>query len=314
MLCSCGKKAIYERRNEGKGYCKRCFSKFVERNVKRVIGKNKLIEKNDIIAIGLSGGKDSSLLLFLLKKFFKNKIFAIIIDEGIGEYRKKSIEKGIMLCKTLNVEYKIISFKDYFGFGISDIVKFFNKKGIQIKQCTFCGVWRRYILNKEARKQGATKLAIGINLDDEAESALMNFIRGDTEKFLKLGALPGLIKNKYLVQRIKPLVNLSSEEILLYDKINKIPFYHKKKCPYAIDSVRLTTRKILNEIEEKYPGTKYQIISFSEKIRKAALKGLGYTETKNIEIDKCKICEEPTSRDICKACELLERIRNLEKY
>jgi uncharacterized protein (TIGR00269 family) len=311
MLCKCGREAIYERRNEGKAYCKKCFTKFVEKNVKRVIGKNKLIEKDDIIAVGLSGGKDSSLLLYILKKFFKNKIFAIIIDEGIGEYREKSIEKGIMLCKTLNVEYKIISFKEYFGFGMSDIVKIFNKKGIQIKPCTFCGVLRRYILNREARKKGATKLAVGINLDDEAESALMNFIRGDTEKFLKLGALPGLIKNKYLIQRIKPLVNLSSEEIILYNKINKIPFYNKKKCPYAIDSVRLTIRKILSELEEKYPGTKYQVISFSEKIRKAALKGLGYKEAKNIEINMCKKCKEPTSREICKACELLERIRAL---
>ncbi len=312
MLCNCGRKAIYEKRNEGKYYCEKCFTKFVEKNIKRVIGKNKLVEKDDIIAVGLSGGKDSSLLLYILKKFFKNKIFAIMIDEGIGEYRKKSIEKGIILCKTLNVEYNIISFKEYFGFGISDIVKIFNKKGIRAKPCTFCGVWRRYILNKEARKRGATKLAIGINIDDEAESAIMNFIRGDTEKFLKLGPIPGLIKSKYLVQRIKPLINLSSEEITLYDKINKIPFYHKKKCPYAFDSVRLTVRKILKELEEKYPGTKYQIISFSEKIRKAALKGLGYTETKSIEINKCRICKEPTSKEICKACELLERIKNLD--
>jgi len=310
MLCKCGKKAIYERRNEGRAYCKKCFTKFVEKNVKRVIGKNKLIKKDDIVAVGLSGGKDSSLLLFLLKKFFKNKIFAIMIDEGIGQYRKKSIKKGIELCKNLGVEYKIISFKEYFGFEMCDIIKKLNEKGMKVKPCTFCGVFRRYILNREARKYGATKVAVGINLDDEAESALMNLVRGDIEKFLKLGALPGLIKNKYLVQRIKPLVNLSSEEIYLYNKINKIPFYNKKKCPYAIDSIRLTIRKVLNELEEKYPGTKYQIVSFSEKIRKAALKGIGYSEAKDIEINKCKICKEPTSREICKACELLERIRN----
>ncbi|MEM7817042.1 MAG: tRNA lysidine(34) synthetase TilS, partial [Candidatus Aenigmatarchaeota archaeon] len=62
LKCSCRREVIYFKENEGRAYCKFCLSKYVEKNFKKTIGKERLIERNDKIAVALSGGKDSSLL------------------------------------------------------------------------------------------------------------------------------------------------------------------------------------------------------------------------------------------------------------
>lgn len=319
LKCICGRESIYYKENEGRAYCKFCLSKYVEKNFKKTIGKERLIEKSDKIAVALSGGKDSSLLLFLLKKFFKNELFAIIVDEGIGEYREKSINKAKALCKKLNVNYEIVSFKNEFNLSMKEIYEKLKNKE-KVMPCTYCGVLRRYLLNKKAREINATKLAVGINLEDEVESILMNIIRNDFERFLKLGSFPALIKDEKFIPRIKPIRNLSEKEIILYDKINKIPF-EKKRCPFRGDSIRFEVREIIHKLEKKYPGTKYQIISFYDKIRPLLLEKNKMIEKREEKIEKqeqenkmnyCKICNEPTSRIVCKTCELIERLKNMQ--
>ena len=108
-----------------------------------------IIEKNDKICVALSGGKDSSLTLYLLHKFFGERpdieISALTVDEGISGYRQESIKIAKSLCKKLGVELHIVSFKGEFGKSLDEIVK--NKKA---RVCTYCGVLRRYLLNKSA--------------------------------------------------------------------------------------------------------------------------------------------------------------------
>lgn len=310
IKCGCKRKAIYFKENEGRAYCKFCLSKYVEKKFKKTIGKGKLIKRSDKIAVALSGGKDSSLLLYLLKKFFRNELYAIIVDEGVGEYRERSIDKAKDLCDNLRVNYKIVSFKDEFGFSMKDIFSNINVKE-KILPCTYCGVLRRYLLNKTAREVCADKLAVGINLEDEAESIIMNIIRGDLERFLKLGEFPSLVDDKKFVPRIKPLVNISEKEILLYDKIHKIPF-EKKRCPLRGNSIRFDVRRILKDLEEKYPGTKYQIIVFYDKIKILLSDEIKKIREKKVKINYCKYCREPTSREICKSCELIEKLESLK--
>ncbi|MCD6381623.1 MAG: TIGR00269 family protein, partial [Candidatus Aenigmarchaeota archaeon] len=106
--------------------------------------------------------------------------------------------------------------------------------------------------------------------------------------------------------RIKPLREVMTEDVILYDKIRKIP-YIPGRCPHAKDNIRLSVQNILNELEEKYPGTKYQIVRFYDTIQPLIVK--------NIKIEKefkyCKICGEPSSTEICRVCQLLKKI---ERY
>jgi uncharacterized protein (TIGR00269 family) len=301
MVCKCGKKVYYIRQYEGLELCKKCFVKSIEKKVKKVIRHNKLIESGDKICVALSGGKDSVSCLYILSNIVKKrkdmKIFAITIEEGLGEYRKKTIEKAKKACKLLGVDLKIFSFKEEFGGSLPKLLK----KNPNLNACTFCGVLRRHLINKKARELGATKVAFGFNLNDEAESVFLNFIFGNVDKFLRLGPKVENKKIKKFVPRIKPLREILEKEVFAYADAVGLPYYKKKVCPYGKESVRKTIRKTIYELEEKYPGTTYQIVKFADQL----ITPLRKSFFKEGKIKYCKICEEPSSKEICKVCELL---------
>lgn len=295
MKCECGRKAIYFRSYEGRHYCELCLTKQVERRFRKTVSENNLLEKKDKIAVALSGGKDSSTLLYLMNNLCKKnriRIFAISVDEGIKGYRDRAIKLSKELTKSLGVKHHVFSFKKEFGINIDSI------RG---KHCTYCGILKRYLLNKKARKLGATKIAVGHNLNDEAQSIMMNFLRGDFSRFQRLGAFPILIKDRKFILRIKPLRDIPNEEIRLFAKIKKLPFLDKR-CIYSKDNVRRDVMNALEKLEKKYPGTMLQIVRFYDKIRPYII------QVKKEKVNYCK-CGEPTSQKICKACELLKKIK-----
>ncbi|RLJ04586.1 MAG: TIGR00269 family protein [Candidatus Aenigmatarchaeota archaeon] len=294
MKCSCGREAIYYRRYEGRFYCENCLSKQIEKTFKQTIGKYHLLDKKDHVIVAVSGGKDSGSLLYLMSKVFGEvrtiKISALIIDEGIKNYRTVGIKKAKELCTDLNIPLHIASFKEEFGKTMDKITKKTDNP------CTFCGVFKRYLLNKKTRELGGTKLAVGHNLNDEAESIMMNLIRGDLTRFERLGPKPGLIRNEKFIPRIKPLIKVPEKELMLFAMVNKIPFF-KSRCPYSYNNVRRDVMNIINELEEKYPSTKKQIVGFYNSIMKKMKIEAGG------KLKFCKLCGEPTTQEICKACE-----------
>ena len=132
----------------------------------------------------------------------------------------------------------------------------------------------------------------------------MNFIRGDFDRFIRLGPFPIVLEDKKFVPRIKPLREITTEEVIMYNKIKGIPYYHKH-CPYATDNVRKDVQVVLKRLEKKYPGTMYQIVRFYDKIKPMILSSVHIKE----EFKHCKVCGEPSSRDVCRVCELLEKLR-----
>lgn len=292
--CSCGAKPVYFRRYEGNYYCKQCLIYQIEKRFKKTVADNELIKKGDRVAVGLSGGKDSSVLLVLMHKYFSHlaEIIAVTIDEGIAGYRDKSIVEAEKFAKQLGVEHRIFSFRDTFDINVDEI-KTEN-------YCTFCGVLRRQLLNKAALQVSADKLAIGHNLDDEVQSIVMNVIRGDFVGFQRLGASG----HEGFVRRIKPLRDIPEKEIKLYAILQGINFYDGE-CPHSFNNVRRDVQKMINDLEEKYPGTKMQISGFYSKARENRKE-----EQKNLV--SCSSCGSPCSNGICKACELLDRIKIMQ--
>ena len=286
MKCTCGKVAVYFRVNEGRHYCSGCLTRQIERNFTRTVSKENMVKKGDKIAVGVSGGKDSMVLLHLMNKLRKKvpiKIFAITIDEGIKGYRNKSLAIVKGLTKSLEIEYHVFSFKDEIGASLDELK--------ESKFCTKCGVFRRYLLNKKSRELGATKLAVGHNLDDEAQSIMMNVMRGDVDRIKRKSG-----SNKFVL-RIKPLKNIPEKELVAYAVVNKIPYF-EGECPYSFDNVRRDVQAIINEMEAKHPGTKNQIVKFGEKVTFVK-------DSQNIK--DCLKCGEPSSQEVCKACQLLEK-------
>ena len=277
------------------------FNRKIFSRINNVISKYNLIEKDETIAIALSGGKDSVLTLHALKKYQEITDFnliAISVDEGIEGYRSHGISAAIENAQDLDVELIQKSFKEEENFCLDDIYQDFKSA------CIPCGVFRRNILNKTAYEIGASKMATGHNLDDEIQSFLMSFARGDTIKFSKYGPKLDVIHPK-LVPRIKPLWNTPEKDVGTWAVLNNINI-HLDECPYSFLSLRAKIKEFLNVNEDKYPGLKVNIMNSFNKI-------LTFDNDISTKLNECERCGEPTSSNICKACEMKELISDNSK-
>ena len=299
MKCSlCDENAIVSQRYSGKHLCSTHFIKDFDLKVEETLKKSAMIKKGDRIAVAVSGGKDSTALLYALNKILKGngvEIFAITVDEGIKGYRDDTIKSARRIAEDLGIDHKIVSFRDLYGFDLDDIVE-----GKEAAPCTYCGVFRKNALNRTAKNLGATKVATGHNLDDEAQSILMNYMKGDIERLMRFRprrTQPGLIP------RIKPFREIHEKETALYCMINGI-YAESVECPYAKLSLRADVRDMINRLENLYPGTKQSVLKGFEGVLELASR-----EWTQMDLAACRICGEPCVKDICKACELLGKLK-----
>lgn len=304
-FCRCGKKAVYHRKYEGTLLCRRHFLDSVEGKVRRTIRKGKMIERGDRIAFALSGGKDSSATLYMLKRIFGQRkdlhFFAISIDEGIPGYRDESLRIAKRLCKKLGVEHHVFSFSKEFGNPLSEKVKEINQnmgEHWEGTACTYCGLARRWLLNRKARELGATKIAYGMNLDDEIQGIVMDYIRGDLVRLSRMGGEP-IVKSRLFVPRIKPFREIPEKEIGLYALLSGLEI-QENECPY-IEGPRFRVRDFLNDLEAESPGTKFSVLNTFGKLLPSVRE---IVKKDGVKLVRCKKCGEPSSQKICKTCEL----------
>ncbi len=288
--------------------CKDHFLRYFEEKVFKTISKYRLIDRKDKLCVAASGGKDSLTALYLTKKYCKKHnlpleaLFALVIDEGIENYRPKTIIDLQAFCKKQDIHVKKVSFKEEFQKTLDRANPILNKNSNK-KPCNLCGVWRRFLLNKYARIYGANKIITGHNLDDEAQAIIMNLFKANTELASRLGPISGIGKNRLFVQRVKPLYFCLEKEVRLYALLKgfSISFV---ECPYSKEGYRHQIQKMLNEFENKYKGTKQGIVkSFLELWPKPEF---ACAE----EIKSCLRCGEAASQDFCNACKMQEAIQD----
>jgi len=263
--------------------------------VKQTLNKIKLNKKEKIL-VALSGGKDSTVTVYLLKKFGYN-IEAIHINLGMGKYSKRCLEAVKKLCGDLKIKLYVYDIKKEMGSSMCYIrlsVQSKQEKS-RLKNCAICGVIKKWILNKEARKLKADKIATGHNLDDEAQTFLMNIFKGSPQLSESSGAITKNIKDRKFIPRIKPLFYITEDDVRKYSKQKKLPVVYDK-CPCALDSYRIQVRGFLNTLLEKD----------KKNILRNAEQELGKTKVKKEKINYCEICGEPCRKSVCKMCELMK--------
>jgi uncharacterized protein (TIGR00269 family) len=299
MNC-CKEKPIIEL-PAGEKLCKNHFIEYFENKVHKTITKFDLIGKEEYLGVAISGGKDSLTVLHILNKLSKQnpklKITAIAIDEGIKNYRDKSLVTAKEFCKKQNIKLNIYSFKEEFGMPLDNMLK-----TLDVKPCTICGIFRRYLLNKKSKELNFTKLATGHNLDDECQSIMMNQFKNNIHLSARLGPNSGIKNNKGMVQRIKPLYLCTEKEVTTYAFINNI-LDEFNECLNITQSYRAQIRDMLNDLEEKFQGTKYSIVNSFLQILPDLKQRF-----KEGEINSCNNCKEPSSKDKCNACKYVEKL------
>ena len=301
QICSkCKAPAVTFIRYNGTHLCSNHFIDYFEKRVKKEIKKQGKNPKNIKIGVAVSGGKDSVVALHMIHKIFSKrpdvKIIAITVDEGIKGYRDESIKYAIKNCKKLKIEHHVVSFKELLNTTMDEIAL----KKDELGECSYCGVFRRFCLNQKAKELGINKLVTGHNLDDMAQSILMNFVNSDLKKLARLG--PHKKVQPGLVPRMLPLRSIPEKENALYAILKKIDF-HDAECPYAVRALRGSFRDIVDSLEFQNPGTRHSILNSYD-----AIKELLLDKYPPADLNKCKICGEPTSQKLCKACILKKRI------
>lgn len=301
MNC-CNEKPVTELYS-GEKLCKDHFTGYFESKVLKTIRQFELLDKKEDLGIALSGGKDSLTVLYILNKLSKQnpriKINAIAIDEGIHGYRDKTLEKAKEFCQKSNIKLHIFSYKEEFGLTLDEMLKI-----LDVKPCTICGIFRRYLLNKKSKELELTKLVTGHNLDDECQSILMNQFKNNIQASARLGPRVGVVHDEKFVQRIKPLYLCTEKEVTTYAFVNGL-LDEFVECPNVSQSFRAQVRDMLNDVEHKFPGAKFSIVnSFLQTLP------LLKQKFKNEIIKVCQGCSEPSANDVCNACVYLEKLKN----
>ncbi len=311
----CSKKSVINLAYGPHKFCQTHFNKFFENRFKKTIRKYKLLNSKEKILVALSGGKDSVVLLHLLNKFYKksNTILALIIDEGVKGYRDKSVKVAIDNCKLFNIEYKVVSFEKEFSVTNDQIMPLILNNNKLGGTCAFCGTMRRNLMNKYAKELKADKLATGHNLDDEVQSFVMNVFNNDFTRLKRTGAKAGVIEYDGFVKRIKPLYETPEKEIIAYCAFNDIKHYSQQCCPYSWTAKRNEFREMLNNFENRFPGTQFSIMRFNEKLKNNILPSEEQKIEMKSKMRKCEKCGEPTDKLICKTCEMINTLKNEKK-
>lgn len=223
----------------------------ISKKILAVVGKTNaqysLIQENDKILLGLSGGKDSILLATLLAYMkchapFDFEFKALTVDYGRGgEY-----DYIFRYCENLKIPY------DLYRTDIYEILEQ-NKRDGTI-YCSFCSRMRRGALYSKALEGGFNKLALAHHLDDAAESFFMNLTYNGA-----LRSMPPIYKAQNGLRVIRPLIFVRERQIIDFIAKNQIYIAPDCNCPINwLDSdkkpyARETTKQFLKEIEAKQP-------------------------------------------------------------
>lgn len=215
--------------------------------LRRAVDEYNLIEEGDKIAVGISGGKDSLVLLKALALFsrFSPKKFSLIgitIDMHGGKTDFSQIQA---LCDELNVEYHIVP---------SDIYEIIFEIRKESNPCSLCAKLRRGMLNTKALELGCNKLALGHSADDVIHTFLLSLLyEGRLSTFL-----PKLYMDRTGMTVIRPLILCDEKDIISVAK--KLPV-KKSNCPVDKHTKREYVKDIIKEIQKDTPFAKDRIFT-----------------------------------------------------
>src|ERR671923_827897 len=304
MLCSkCGSsQSVFHRAYSGEYLCRKCFLRSIEEKVAKAISKYSMIEYGDNVAVGVSGGKDSLSLLYVLKVLFDqhsnngNELIAVTIDEGIKGYRDESLQIVKEFCAQLRVESKVLSYKSLFGIDMDEAM--ILRSSEKMSSCSICGTFRRRAIDIAAETVEADIVATAHNMDDQLQTFMINLLAGDVERIGWIYPEPVQYASNSM-KKVKPFIEIYEYEIAFYALQRGIPF-QSEDCPYMNESIRTDLREFFNRLERDHPGIKYNAYRSMTKISKVLRSSMPPSETK-----KCSRCGRVSTGDICSVCKTL---------
>src|ERR1700712_2997036 len=268
-LCATCKdaRALIIRPKNHQKLCKSCFIEIFEAEIHHTIVTTSLFSSGDRIAIGASGGKDSTVLASVLKTLNERhsyglELVLLSIDEGIKGYRDDSLETVKRNAVQYEMPLKIVGYDELYGWTMDQVVEVIGKKG----NCTYCGVFRRQALDRGAKMLGINHVVTGHNADDVAETILMNLLRGDLPRLARSTSIVTGDESSE-VRRSKPLKYAYEKEIVLYAFHKKLDYF-STECIYSPEAFRGSARTLIKNLEKVRPRSILEVVRSGEDMAK----------------------------------------------
>lgn len=297
----CGARAIVRRPKNGEPVCQACFYRQFEDEIHETIVEEDLFTEGERVAIGASGGKDSTVLAYVLGELNRRKnygldLFLLSVDEGISGYRDDSLATVHRNKEQYGMPLLVVSYKDLYGWTMDEIVGQIGTKG----NCTFCGVFRRQALDRGAVFLKADKVVTGHNADDIAETVLLNLLRADLPRLSRCTC--AVTGRDSPLPRVKPFKHTYEKEIVMYARYKKLDYF-ATECKYAPNAYRGLARDFLREVDAIRKSSILDIISAAEAMQ------FPESDTSAMPVQrKCERCNYITSQKLCKACLLTDSL------
>ena len=273
-ICKASRAQILRPRNHAR-VCGPCFITLFESEVAETITSAKLFQPGERVAIGASGGKDSTVLASILKtlndKYGWNLDLVLLsVDEGIQGYRDHSLEAVKRNSADLALPLKIVSYAELYGWSMDQVVAQIGKKN----NCTYCGVFRRQALDRGAAMLGVGHVVTGHNADDVAETVVMNLLRGDLPRLSRATSIvtstPSAAPSARNldgessvsitdIKRSKPLMYAYEKEIVLYAHHKKLDYF-STECIYSPEAFRGSARTLIKNLERIRPESILDVV------------------------------------------------------
>ena len=295
----CKNKAVYTRKYSGEKLCSKCFSNSIMRKTAKTISKHNMIQNDELVAVAVSGGKDSLALLNIIHKMSLShnfRIKVVTIDEGIPGYRNEALEIVDNFCKKLNVKFKVYSYKDLFEITLDEALEL--RENEKTSSCSICGTLRRRAIDFAAKDIGADVIATGHNLDDTLQTFVINMLSGDTKKIGWMD--PDTSSNS--LRKIKPFCEIYESEIVFYAFTNDIPF-QSEPCPHMNEGIRTEIREFLNSLENQHSGIKNNLYQ-------SILKVSHFVKNSNSKQKiNCEKCGNECTGNVCSVCNMVLKLK-----
>ncbi len=218
----------------------------------QAISNHQMIEDGDHLAVGVSGGKDSLTLLYVLsemRKFspVKFHLHAITVDMGFNV----CLEPIRDFCREVGVSWSQVHTK------IAPIVFDYRKEP---NPCSLCSKMRNGALHIAAKQMGCSKIALAHSLDDAIETFFLSLFY---ERRIKL-MQPVRYLSRRKVTLIRPLIYVREKTIKNFTETFQLPVV-KNPCPENGNTQRQEMKELVSDLEKRFPGVRDRLLTAFQK-------------------------------------------------
>ena len=228
--------------------------KSLRRKVGQALAKWRMIEAGDRVLVGLSGGKDSLVLLHALHDLSRRSPVKFSLAALSVKLTNMNTEPLAAYCEAQGISYNVIE---------QPIIEIINSRR-EKSPCSFCANMRRGIISSWARDHDFNKLALGHSLDDAVETFFINLLHAGRAKSFQ----PVAHMSRTNVTVIRPLVLATEAAIIDEAKRLALPVI-KSPCPFAGHTERQRTREFVAELRKTIPDLYAKIINALENLSDA---------------------------------------------